>query len=61
MVKSNKEICEEQLDVLREAQGQWFYNYNVEIADYVKLVASMTFFKEIQEQLRNRLIKEGKL
>jgi hypothetical protein len=60
-MKLNKEICEDYLDVLREANEQWFYDYNYEAVDYLKLVEAVGFFEHIKEKQRKKLIKEGKL
>lgn len=60
-MKLNKDICQEHLDVLKLANEQWFYGYNYETSDYLKLVEAMMFFEGIKQAQREKLIKEGKL
>jgi hypothetical protein len=60
-MKLNEEICQEYLGVLKEANEQWFNGWNVETADYLKLVEAVQFFEHIKVEQRKKLIKEGKL
>ena len=60
-MKLNKDIAEEHLKVLREANQQWFYGYDYEVVDSLKLVQAMRFFEHIEETLWQKLIKEGKV
>lgn len=61
MIKLNKEICQEYLEVLRVANEQWFNGYEWSIEDHAKFVNALSFFEDIKKQQRNKLIKEGRL
>ncbi len=60
-MKLNKEICQDQLDVLKQANEQWFNGYHFETSDYLKLVEAVAFFEHIKVKQRNKLIAEGEL
>jgi len=61
MIKLNKEICQEKLDVLKISNEQWFNGYHFSANDYLKLVDAVKFFEDIKVQQRKKLIKEGLL
>lgn len=59
MPKLNREICQEHLDSLKEANEQWFYGYHFSVEDYLRLIKSMEFFEHIKTEQRAKLIAEG--
>jgi hypothetical protein len=61
MIKLNKEMCQENLEVLRIANEQWFNGWEWSITDHAKFVEALEFFEEIKIQQRNKLIKQGRL
>lgn len=58
-MKTNKEQCEEYLEVLRVANEQWFYGYHYSVEDHTKLVEALNFFDSVKKQQRKKLIQEG--
>jgi hypothetical protein len=61
VMKLNEDICRRHLAVLKVANEQWFYGYDYETEDYLRLVQAVKFFEDIKVTQRKKLIKEGKL
>lgn len=60
-IKLSEEICEEYLESLRVANGQWFNGYHVSVEDYLRFTEAVKHFEDIKVSLREKLIKEGLL
>ncbi len=57
-MKLNKDICQEYLDILRQADEQWFYGYHWSLADQLKLDEALEFFESIRRTQLRKIVEE---
>ncbi len=58
-MKLNKEVCQEYLDILKQANEQWFYGYHWSLADQIKLDEALSFFEHVRREQLKKVVEES--
>lgn len=53
-IRLNREIADEHLKVLKFASEAWFYGYNWNEAEQIKLDSAMHYFNNVHTKLKRR-------